>query len=93
MAIIKALYPDVDVMVVALAAGAGRAGPQASSATVVDPFPVEQLLEEAAAWSGGVLNKFGGQHAAHGAPRRRFPDVVYDTIGTAQTAGDRRPPR
>ena len=69
VAIIKALYPDVEVMVVARwpaqAALARRLG-----ATVVDPFPVEQLLEEAAAWSGGVLNKFEGSDAAHGAPRR-----------------------
>jgi len=81
-AIIKALYPDVEVMVVARfpaqAALARRLG-----ATVVDPFPVEQLLEEAASWSGGVLQHFeGGLPMAHPGGF----DVVYDTVGTPQTA-------
>jgi threonine dehydrogenase-like Zn-dependent dehydrogenase len=81
-AILRALYPDVEVMVVARfpaqAALARRLG-----AAVVDPYPREQLLEEAAAWSGGVLQKVEG----------RCPwltqggiDVVYDTVGTGQTA-------
>ena len=83
VAIIKALYPDVEVMVVARwpaqAALARRLG-----ATVVDPFPVEQLLEEAAAWSGGVLQKFEGSALPMAHPGGF--DVVYDTVGTAQTA-------
>ena len=82
-AIVRALYPDVEVMVVARwpaqAALARRLG-----ATVVDPFPVEQLLEEAAAWSGGVLQKFGGNALPMAHPGGF--DVVYDTVGTAQTA-------
>ena len=53
-------------------------------ATVVDPFPVEQLLEEAAAWSGGVLNRFEGSALPMAHPGGF--DVVYDTVGTAQTA-------
>jgi threonine dehydrogenase-like Zn-dependent dehydrogenase len=81
--IIKALYPDVEVMVVARwpaqAALARKLG-----ATVVDPFPVEQLLEEAAAWSGGVLQKFEGTTLPMAHPGGF--DVVYDTVGTAQTA-------
>jgi len=48
-AIIRALHPDVEIMVVARwpaqAALARRLG-----AVVVDPFQVEQLIEEAAAW-------------------------------------------
>jgi threonine dehydrogenase-like Zn-dependent dehydrogenase len=81
-AIIRALHPDVEVMVAARwpaqAALARRLG-----ATVVDPFPVEQLLEEAAAWSGGVLQRDGaGLPMAHPGGI----DVVYDTVGTAQTA-------
>jgi threonine dehydrogenase-like Zn-dependent dehydrogenase len=82
-AILRALYPDVDVMVVArfpaqaaLARGMG--------ATVVDPYPLEQLLEKAAAWSGGVLQK-----AVRGALPMAHPggiDVVYDTVGTGSTA-------
>jgi len=83
VAIVRALYPDVEVMVVARwpaqAALARRLG-----ATVVDPFPVEQLLEEAAAWSGGVLQKFEGSTLPMAHPGGF--DVVYDTVGTAQTA-------
>ena len=81
-AIIRALHPDVEVMVAARwpaqAALARRLG-----ATVVDPFPVEQLLEEAATGSGGVLQRDGaGLPMAHPGGI----DVVYDTVGTAQTA-------
>jgi threonine dehydrogenase-like Zn-dependent dehydrogenase len=81
-AILRALHPDVEVMVVARfpaqAALARRLG-----ATVVDPFPVEQLLEEAAAWSGGVL-----QHVEGSLPMAHPGgiDVVYDTVGNGQTA-------
>ena len=82
-AIVRALHPDVEVMVVARfpaqAALAKRLG-----ATVVEPFPVERLLEEAAAWSGGVLQRFEGSTLPMAHPGGF--DVVYDTVGTAQTA-------
>jgi threonine dehydrogenase-like Zn-dependent dehydrogenase len=81
-AILRALHPDVEVMVVARfpaqAALARRLG-----ATVVDPYPVEQLLETAAAWSGGVLQRVdGARPMAHPGGI----DVVYDTVGTGETA-------
>jgi threonine dehydrogenase-like Zn-dependent dehydrogenase len=83
-AIIRALYPDVEVMVVARwpaqAALAEKLG-----AAVVDPFPVEQLIEVAAAWSGGVLQRHEGTTGLPMAHPGGF-DVVYDTVGTAQTA-------
>ena len=89
VAILKALYPDVEVMVVARwpaqAALARKLG-----ATVVDPFPVEQLLEEAAAWSGGVLQQVRGRHAAHGAPRRLRRRLRHR--GHGADGRDRRPP-
>jgi threonine dehydrogenase-like Zn-dependent dehydrogenase len=82
-AILRALYPDVEVMVVARfpaqAALARRLG-----AAVVNPYPREQLLEEAAAWSGGVL-----QTSQRGSLPMAHPggiDVVYDTVGTGHTA-------
>jgi threonine dehydrogenase-like Zn-dependent dehydrogenase len=82
-AIIRALHPDVEIMVVARwpaqAALARRLG-----ATVVDPFPIEQLIEEAAAWSGGVLQRMEGTRLPMAHPGGI--DVVYDTVGTAQTA-------
>ncbi len=80
-AILRALYPDVEVMVVARfeaqAALARRLG-----ATVVAPEPREQLIEEAAAWSGGVLRPVRkGLPMAHPGGF----DVVYDTIGKPET--------
>ena len=47
-AIIRALWPDVEIMVVA-AWPAQKALAEKFGATVVDPFPIEQLLEEAPA--------------------------------------------
>jgi threonine dehydrogenase-like Zn-dependent dehydrogenase len=81
-AILRALHPDVEVMVVArFAAQAALA--RRLGAVVVDPFPVEQLLEEAADWSGGVLQRVpGALPMAHPGGI----DVVYDTVGTAETA-------
>jgi threonine dehydrogenase-like Zn-dependent dehydrogenase len=81
-AILRALHPDVEVMVVARfpaqTALARRLG-----ATVVGPYPVEQLLETAAAWSGGVLQRVDGAlPMAHPGGI----DVVYDTVGTGETA-------
>jgi len=81
-AILRALHPGVEVMVVARfpaqAALARRLG-----ATVVDPYPVELLLETAAAWSGGVLQRVDGAlPMAHPGGI----DVVYDTVGTGETA-------
>jgi threonine dehydrogenase-like Zn-dependent dehydrogenase len=82
-AILRALHPDVEVMVVARfpaqAALARRLG-----ATVCAPFPPEQLLEEAAQWSGGVLQRVAGVSLPMAHPGGI--DVVYDTVGTSETA-------
>src|SRR5580700_2776011 len=82
-AILRGLYPSVEVMVVARfpaqAELARRLG-----ATVVAHEPLEALIEEAVRWSGGVLMKSPG-----GGLPMAYPggiDVVYDTIGTAKTA-------
>jgi len=80
-AILRALYPDVEVMVVARfpaqAALARRLG-----ATVVEPEPRLRLIEEATAWSGGVLRPVReGLPMAHPGGI----DVVYDTIGKPET--------
>lgn len=79
-AILGALYPDVDVLVVA------RFDAQADmarklGATVIGHEPARQVIEEAAAWSGGVLQ------ASDGLPMA-YPggiDVVYDTVGKRET--------
>ena len=75
------LYPDVEVLTVArwpaqaeLAASLG--------AKVVAPEPREALVEEIAAWSGGVLRQaWAGLPMAHPGG----VDVVYDTIGAPET--------
>jgi threonine dehydrogenase-like Zn-dependent dehydrogenase len=79
-AILRALYPDVGVLVVARfdaqAALARRLG-----ATVIRHEPALRVIEEAAAWSGGTLQ------VADGLPMA-YPggiDVVYDTIGKRET--------
>ena len=79
-AILRALHPDVEVMVVARfeaqAEMARRLG-----AVVVGHEPRRALIEEAAAWSGGVLRGSEGLPMA-------YPggiDVVYDTVGRPET--------
>jgi threonine dehydrogenase-like Zn-dependent dehydrogenase len=79
-AILRALYPEVEVLVVARfeaqAALARRLG-----ATVIGHAPALRVIEEAAAWSGGTLQ------VADGLPMA-YPggiDVVYDTIGKRET--------
>jgi threonine dehydrogenase-like Zn-dependent dehydrogenase len=79
-AILGALYPDVEVLVVARfetqAALARKLG-----ATVIGHEPAIGVIEEAAAWSGGHLAPADGMPMA-------FPgaiDVVYDTVGKRET--------
>jgi threonine dehydrogenase-like Zn-dependent dehydrogenase len=79
-AILRALHPDVDVLVVA------RFETQAAlarslGATVIGHEPALRVIEEATAWSGGVLQPADGLPMA-------YPggiDVVYDTIGKRET--------
>jgi threonine dehydrogenase-like Zn-dependent dehydrogenase len=79
-AILRALYPDVDVLVVArFDAQAGLA--RKLGATVIGHEPAIAVIERAAAWSGGVLQASDGMPMA-------YPggiDIVYDTIGKQET--------
>ncbi len=79
-AILRALYPDVDVLVVArFEAQAAMA--RALGATVIGHEPALRVIEEATEWSGGVLQPADGLPMA-------YPggiDVVYDTIGKRET--------
>jgi threonine dehydrogenase-like Zn-dependent dehydrogenase len=81
-AILRALYPDVAVMVVA-AHPAQAALARDLGAEVVASGPAEAVIEKAAAWSGGVLQPtpYGLSMAHPGGI-----DVVYDTVGTAETS-------
>ena len=78
--ILRALYPDVEVMAVARFE-TQRALAEKLGALTVEPEPRQALVETVAAWSGGVLQPADGLPMA-------FPggiDVVYDTIGAAET--------
>lgn len=80
IAILRALYPSVEVMAVARFA-TQRALAESFGAMTVAPEPREELIDTVAAWSGGVLQPADGLPMA-------FPggiDVVYDTIGAAET--------
>jgi len=79
-AILRALYPDVDVLVVARFEAQAELA-RKLGATVIGHTPAMQVIEEAAAWSGGVLRASDGMPMA-------FPggiDVVYDTVGKQET--------
>lgn len=80
VAILRALYPTVEVMVVARF-DAQRKVAEAFGASTVPHEPRLELIERVAEWSGGVLQPADGLPMA-------FPggiDVVYDTIGAAET--------
>lgn len=80
-AILRALYPSVDVGVVAMWP-AQTALAESWGATVFSPEPREALVEALAEWSGGVLRTpFDGLPTAH--PGRI--DVVYDTVASTST--------
>lgn len=80
-AILRTLYPNVEVMVVArFDAQAAMARKLGAETVGHDP---REVLERTAAWSGAVLRGVGGD----GLPMA-FPggiDVVYDTIGKPES--------
>jgi threonine dehydrogenase-like Zn-dependent dehydrogenase len=80
VAILRALYPDVEVMAVARFDAQRRLAERLGAQTV-EPEPRADLIDALAQWSGGVLQPADGLPMA-------FPggiDVVYDTIGAAET--------
>jgi threonine dehydrogenase-like Zn-dependent dehydrogenase len=81
-AILRSLYPDVEVMVVA-AHPAQAALARSLGAQVVGSEPAVAVIEQVADWSGGVLmpTDFGLPMAHPGGV-----DVVYDTVGTTETS-------
>lgn len=79
-AIVRALYPDVDVLVVARFEAQAELA-RKLGASVIGHTPASAVIEEAAAWSGGMLR------ASDGLPMA-YPggiDVVYDTVGKQET--------
>jgi len=80
-AILRQLWPDVDVATVARWPGQAELARQ-FGATVFDPSSPEAVVEELAAWSGATLRRpWNGLPVAY--PGQI--DVVYDTVGAPQT--------
>ena len=82
-AILAALHPDVEVIVVARFP-AQAALSRSLGATIVSPEPAEELIAQVAAWSGGTLIPTHGEGLPMAHPGGI--DVVYDTVGTNETA-------
>ena len=81
-AILRALYPDVEVLVVARFEAQAEMA-RKLGATVIGHTPALQVIEEAAAWSGGVLRD--ERRPADGVPRRHRRRVRH-----GRQAGDLR---
>jgi threonine dehydrogenase-like Zn-dependent dehydrogenase len=81
IAILQALYPTVEVGVVARFEAQRKLAETFGAAFVVGHEPRLEVIEQVAAWSGGVLQPSDGLPMA-------FPggvDVVYDTVGAGET--------
>ena len=82
VAALRALYPDVEVAVVARFDAQARFAEHLGAAKVLPHEPRLALVEELAAWSGGVLHTpFDGLPVAHPGGI----DVVYDTVARPET--------
>jgi threonine dehydrogenase-like Zn-dependent dehydrogenase len=82
VAALRALFPDVEVAVVARFAAQAEFATRLGAAVVVEHEPRLAVVEQLAAWSGGVLHKpFDGLPVAHPGGI----DVVYDTIARPET--------
>jgi threonine dehydrogenase-like Zn-dependent dehydrogenase len=80
--ILRALYPDVEVAVVARFDSQATLASKLGAVKVLAHEPRLALIEELAAWSGGRLRKpLQGLPMAHPGGI----DVVYDTIGKPET--------
>ena len=76
VAILRALYPDVEVGVVARFDSQRRLAEKLGASRVFQHEPAKQLIEEIAEWSGGVLRGDNDMPMA-------YPggvDVVYDNV-------------
>jgi threonine dehydrogenase-like Zn-dependent dehydrogenase len=81
VAILRSLYPDVEVGVVARFESQGDLARKLGASAVFPHSPVKEMIEAAAGWSGGVLR---GDHDLPMA----YPggiDVVYDTISKKES--------
>jgi threonine dehydrogenase-like Zn-dependent dehydrogenase len=85
VAILRALYPDVEVAVVARFPQQAALAKELGAHLVTTHEPAEQVLETLAQWSGGVLRRHPDQP---GLPMCHpgFVDVAYDTVRKPDSA-------
>ena len=85
VAILRTLYPDVEVAVVARFPQQAALAKELGAHLVTSHEPAEQVLETLAQWSGGVLRRHPDQP---GLPMCHpgFVDVAYDTVGKPDSA-------
>ncbi len=82
LASLRALYPDVEVAVVARFTAQAELAAKLGASLVVDHEPRLGVVEALAEWSGGVLHQpFDGLPVAHPGGI----DVVYDTVAKPET--------
>ena len=82
VAILRALWPDVEIAVVARFDAQADLARKLGASVVLPHEPREQVVQELADWSGGVLRKpLMGLPMAHPGGI----DVVYDTVGKPET--------
>jgi threonine dehydrogenase-like Zn-dependent dehydrogenase len=82
ISILRALYPDVEIAVVARFDAQAALARSLGASLVLPHEPRLEIIERLAEWSGGVLRKpMAGLPMAHPGGI----DVVYDTIGKPET--------
>ena len=84
VAILRALYPDVEVAAVARFPHQAALAKELGAHLVTAHEPLDEVLETLAQWSGGVLRRMPD---GHGLPMCHpgFVDVTYDTVGKADS--------
>jgi len=85
VAILRALYPDVEVAVVARFPQQAALAKELGAHLVTSHEPAEQVLETLAQWSGGVLRRHPDQPGLSMC-HPGFVDVAYDTVGKPDSA-------
>lgn len=84
VSILRALYPDVEVAVVARFGHQAALAKELGAHLVTAHEPTEEVLETLARWSGGVLRR-GPERRGLPMCHPGFVDVAYDTVGKADS--------
>jgi len=84
VAILRTLYPDVEVAVVARFPHQAALAKELGAHLVTAHEPMEDVLETLAQWSGGVLRR-GPDGRGLPMCHPGFVDVAYDTVGKADS--------